>query len=156
VRVLALLCLAMGVMLVACSANAVPTDTAGGFAGISTSDARDLPLNVESREEGRQGTNGGTVFDPISAPIDDEVAYRFDLGHCGLLSPVDLDGSFWDPLDGVTSSGAQLDLAGDPEMINAAAGAIVVIGDEMRFRTALGSVVRFERHEGEKEFPGCD
>ena len=143
-------------MLGACSANAVPTETAAGFAGISTSNPRDLPLNFESREEGRPGPNGGTVFDPISAPIDDEVAYRFDLGHCGLLSPVDLDGSFWDPLDGVTSSGAQLDLAGDPEMINAAAGAIVVIGDEMRFRTALGSVVRFERHEGEKEFPGCD
>ena len=155
-RVLALLCLAVGVVLGACSANAVPTETAAGFAGISTSNPRDLPLNFESREEGRPGPNGGTVFDPISAPIDEEVAYLFDLGHCGLLSPVDLDGSFWDPLDGVTSSGAELDLAGDPEMINAAAGAIVVIGDEMRFRTALGSVVRFERHEGEKEFPGCD
>ena len=121
-RVLALLCLAMGVVLGACSANAVPTETAAGFAGISTSNPRDLPLNFESREEGRPGPNGGTVFDPISAPIDEGVAYLFDLGHCGLLSPVDLDGSFWDPLDGVTSSGAELDLAGDPEMINAAAG----------------------------------
>ena len=41
-------------------------------------------------------------------------------------------------------------------MINATGGVIVVIGDEMRFRTDSGSVVRFERHAGEKEFPGCD
>jgi hypothetical protein len=156
VRALPLLFLAVGVMLGACSADALPTESSPSFAGISTSNPRDLPLNFESREEGRPGPNGGTMFDPISAPIDDKVAYRFDLGHCGLLSPVDLDGSFWDPLDGISSSGAELDLASDPEMINAAAGAIVVIGDEMRFRTALGSVVRFERHEGEKEFPGCD
>ncbi len=101
-RALALLFLAVGVMLGACSADALPTESAPSFAGISTSNPRDLPLNFESREEGRPGPNGGTMFDPISAPIDDEVAYRFDLGHCGLLSPVDLDGSFWDPLDGVT------------------------------------------------------
>jgi hypothetical protein len=31
-----------------------------------------------------------------------------------------------------------------------------VIGDEARFRTGSGSVVRFERHESSKEFPGCD
>ncbi len=74
----------MGVVLGACSADAVPTETAAGFAGISTSDPRDLPLNFESREDGRPGLNGGTVFDPISAPIDEGVAYLFDLGHCGL------------------------------------------------------------------------
>ena len=84
------------------------------------------------------------------------VAYRFSLGHCGLLSPIDVDGSFWDPLDGTTPTGAELDLESDGEMINATGGVIVVIGDEMRFRTDSGSVVRFERHPGEKEFPGCD
>ena len=40
-------------------------------------------------------------------------------------------------------------------MINATAGVIVVIGDEARFRTESGSVIRFARHDGEKEFPGC-
>jgi hypothetical protein len=33
---------------------------------------------------------------------------------------------------------------------------IVVTGDELRFRTEAGSIVRFARHAGEKEFPGCD
>ena len=96
------------------------------------------------------------MFDPISAPLDEAIAYRYELGHCGLYSPIDVDGSFWDAIDGTTSSGAALDLEADGEMINATQGAIVVIGDEMRFRTASGSVVRFERHQGEKEFPGCD
>ena len=54
------------------------------------------------------------MFDPISAPLDDAVAYRFGLGHCGLLSPVDVDGSFWDPIDGTPPSAAALDLAAIP------------------------------------------
>ena len=41
-------------------------------------------------------------------------------------------------------------------MINATAGLIVVIGDEARVRTESGAVVELERHEGEKEYPGCD
>jgi hypothetical protein len=126
-----------------------------GFEDVTIESARDLPASFESRE-GRPGPNGRTVYDPISAPIDDGVAYRFDLGHCGLSSPVDLDGSFWEALDGTASTGEGIDLDTDGEMINATSGAIVVIGDEMRFRTASGSVVRFERHPGEKEFPGCD
>ena len=155
-RVLPSLGLAVGLVLGACTADGGPTEAGSAFAGISTSNPRDLPLNFESREEGRPGPNGGTVFDPISAPIDDAIAYRFELGHCGLNSPVDVDGSFWDAIDGTTNSGAALDLAADGEMINATQGAIVVIGDAMRFRTATGSVVRLERHLGEKEFPGCD
>jgi len=31
----------------------------------------------------------------------------------------------------------------------------VVIGDEMRFRTDGGNVVRFSRHQGEQEFRIC-
>jgi hypothetical protein len=141
-------------IVAAACAPAVPGSTTG-FEGVSIEDARDLPASFASRE-GRPGPNGGTVYDPISEPIDDGVAYRFDLGHCGLYSPVDLDGSFWDAIGGTASTGETLDLDTDGEMINATSGAIVVIGDEMRFRTASGSVVRFERHPGEKELPGCD
>ena len=154
-RARSLVLAAAAALLTACSAGAVPTETDSAFAGISTSNPRDLPLNFEAPEDGRPGPNGGTLLQPISAPIEDGIAFRSGLGHCGLLSPVDVDGSYWDPIEGTTSSGAPLDLAEDGEMINATQGAIVVIGDEMRFRTAAGSVVRFERHAGEKEFPGC-
>ena len=155
-RAAPLLFLAASVALAACSAGATPAETTSGFESVSTSNPRDLPTNFASREDGRPGPNGGTVFDPISAPVDEAVAYLFGLGHCGLYSPVDVDGSFWDPISGTTADGGALDLEGDSEMINATQGAVVVIGDEMRFRTALGSVVRFERHDGDKEFPGCD
>ena len=138
-----------------CSGDAPPPDPSSAFDGISAADPRDLPLNFASRE-GTRGPNGGTLFDPISAPIDETVAYRFSLGHCGLQSPVDVDGSFWDAVDGTTPSGDELNLADDSEMINATGGVIVVIGDEMRFRSASGSVVRFVRHDGGKEFPQCE
>ncbi|HEX7172029.1 MAG TPA: hypothetical protein VF365_05405 [Candidatus Limnocylindria bacterium] len=40
-------------------------------------------------------------------------------------------------------------------MINATGGIIVVIDDEMRFRTGGGSTVRFSRHDGGKQVPPC-
>jgi hypothetical protein len=140
----------LALALVACG-DPNPTDDAWAIEG----PVRDLPLDLE-RPEGRPGPNGGTLLDASSAPIEHSVAYRFALGHCGLASPIDLDGSFWDAIDGVTAGGTPLDLASDPEMINATGGVIAIIGDEARFQTESGSVVRFSRHPGEKEFPGCD
>lgn len=137
----------------ACAADGVPTD-APDFDGISTENPRDLPPSG-AFAEGEPGRGGGVVFGPVSAPVEHGIAYRFSLGHCGLLSPVDVDGNFWDPIDGTTPTGAALDLESDGEMINATSGVIVVIGDEMRFRTASGSVVSFARHDGDKEFPLC-
>ena len=137
-------------VLSACSGEATPP----GFEGISTADPRDLPAHPGF--ESTLGPNGEFIYSPVSLSIDESVAYAFSLGHCGLFSPIDVDGSFWDPLDGTTPTGAELDLESDGEMINATGGVIVVIGDELRFRTASGSVVRFERHAGDKEFPGCD
>jgi len=143
--------LAATTVLAACGGE----EALAGFDQVSMANPRDLPISLGSRE-GEPGPNGGTVFEPISDTVEKGAPYRYSLGHCGLLSPVDIDGSFWDPIDGVSASGAELDLATDPEMINATSGLIVVIGDEMRLRTASGSVVRFTRHEGAKEFPGCD
>ena len=126
-----------------------------GFDSVSMANPRELPVSVGSRE-GEPGPNGGTVFEPLSDAIEHAVPYRFSLGHCGLHSPIDVDGSFWNAVEGITAAGARLDLASDGEMINATSGILVVIGDEARFRTGSGSVVRFERHPGDREFPGCD
>ena len=149
----------MAVLLAAlaagCGASSGPSPSGLRFEEVSAADAREMPPAVGVRE-GRPGPNGGTILDPISALIDAGVPYRFSLGHCGLFSPVDVDGAFWDAIDGVSSSGGEVDLDSDDEMINATPGVIVVIGDEARFRTESGSVIRFERHGGEKEFPGCD
>ena len=105
---------------------------------------------------GLPGPEGGTLLRPASVRVSHGVTYAFSLGHCGLLSPVDVDGAFWDAVDGTDAGGRPLDLATDGEMINATPGSIVIDGDELRFRTETGSVVLFARHAGEKKFPGCD
>ena len=137
-----------------CAADAgSPPESTDPWAAIGEA-VRDMPPDIE-RAEGRIGPTGGTILEPSSVQIEEGVAYRFNLGHCGLYSPVDVDGSFWDAIEGVDPDGGPLDLDTDGETINATGGLIVVIGDEARFRTETGSVIRFERHFGEKEFPGC-
>ncbi len=143
------------VLAAGCGAAPRPSTTGLRFEEVSAADAREMPPAVGQRE-GRPGPDGGTILVATSALIDAGVPYRFSLGHCGLFSPVDVDGAFWDAIDGVSSSGGAVDLDSDGEMINATPGVIVVIGDEARFRTESGSVIRFRRHDGEKEFPGCD
>jgi hypothetical protein len=140
------------VVLAGCSAGA-PTPTEIGWPAWEP--ARELPAGGEL-DDGRPGPNGGTILLPASAQVATGVPYRFSLGHCGLMSPVDVDGSFWEALEGVDAEGGQIDLGADSEMINATSGIIVVNDDEARFRTDSSSVVRFERHDGEREFPGCD
>jgi hypothetical protein len=141
----------------ACATDVDPADSGPesiAFEDVPIDEAREMPPG-RPFEEGRLGPNGLTIFDPSSAPLEEAVVYRFSLGHCGLYSPVDVDGSFWDAIDGVAPNGQPLDLESDGEMINATSGVIVVIGDEARFRTDTGSVIRFSRHDGEKEFQGC-
>ena len=141
----------------ACASDAARTDLPGNsdpFEQVGIAGARRMPPS-RPFAEGRPGPTGGTILNPSSSAIEHAVPYVFSLGHCGLHSPVDVDGSFWDPIDGVTPTGEALDVATDDEMINATPGVFVVIEDGARFRTETGSVV-FARHDGEKEFPGCD
>ena len=128
----AVLCLA--IVVTACVADAGSTASDDPFDGIAVTDPLDLP---------------------VGGPLEHGVPYRFTLGHCGLHSPIKVDESYWDEVDGRDRTGKPLDLEADGEMINATGGVIVVIGDEMRFRTDGGSLVRFSRHEGGKEFPPC-
>ena len=142
----------LALVAAACASNGTGSLS---FENIPTAGAGEMPPSGPFAE-GRPGETGGTILVPVSAPIFPATAYRFSLGHCGLASPIDVDGSFWDPVDGLTAGGGPLDLESDSEMINAAAGFFVVIGDEARFRTSSGSVLSLERHDGKKEFPGCD
>lgn len=100
--------------------------------------------------------DGRSVAEPASARIEHGVAFRYALGHCGLLSPVDLDGSFWEAIEVTSADGRSVDPRVHPEMINATDGVVAVIGDEARFRTDGGTLVRFERLPGEMAFAACD
>jgi hypothetical protein len=74
---------------------------------------------------------------------------QLELGHCGLGSGIDVDGSFWDPVGPVNAE--------HPDAINAARAAFTRVGlDAATLRTAGGLVVQLVRHAGPKHLPGCD
>ncbi len=74
---------------------------------------------------------------------------RFSLGHCGLDSPIDVDGALWDPVGAIDADAT--------EAINAADGEFRRTGPTMaEFVTATGFRVALVRHEGRKSIPLCD
>ena len=73
---------------------------------------------------------------------------RFTIGHCGLSSPIDVDGSLWDPIGAIDGS--------HPAAINAAAGQFTLAGEATaRFETDTGFAVNLLRREGPKAFRLC-
>ncbi len=83
---------------------------------------------------------------PSSAPgAEIGVAYDFTMGHCGLRSPIDFDGSLWEPIN------QQSSLAFDM-----AAGTIILIAeDRARFASAAGDEVELARLDGSAAYPYC-
>lgn len=74
---------------------------------------------------------------------------RFSLGHCGLDSPIDVDGALWDPVGAIDADAT--------EAINAADGEFRRTGlANAEFVTATGFRVALARHEGRKSIPLCD
>lgn len=72
----------------------------------------------------------------------------FDLGHCGLASGIDFNGSWWDPIGEVDAL--------DGAAINSASGTIALTGpDRAIFQTPQGFRVELVRHAGQKWLAGC-
>jgi hypothetical protein len=73
----------------------------------------------------------------------------FSLGHCGLYSPIDVDGSFWDPVGPIDGQ--------HPAAINASDGRLRFTGPaSAEFRTADGFVLALARRAGPKSYQLCD
>lgn len=80
----------------------------------------------------------------------------FVLGHCGLASPVDLDGSLWDPIGGDNGVGGELNDPQRTELINATRTVIVLISDDrLEMLTPLGALITFARHDGPRAYLLC-
>jgi hypothetical protein len=74
---------------------------------------------------------------------------QFALGHWGLASPVDVDGSLWDPIGPVDGD--------HPSFINSADGHLRFAGPaRAEFRTRDGFVVALTRRPGAKSYALCD
>lgn len=104
------------------------------------------------------------VADAVSVAPTSQPAREFgqelalSLGHCGLGSPVDLDGSLWTPLAGIDALGGALDTDAEiGELINATAGQATFVSlHRLDLRTPAGSTIVFARHTGSRFYPICD
>ena len=132
--------------------GATPVSTRAATAGASL-----LPL---PNELGRIPTSADSSVELTAVTPPDELtvgeARNYELAHCGLLSPVDIDGSFWDPVGGHNGQGGPLteDQMGD--LINATP-TVVVLTDEqtMEMQTSHGAVITLIRHEGPRRYLLC-
>jgi hypothetical protein len=81
-----------------------------------------------------------------------------ELGHCGLSSPLDLDGSLWEPVRVMDAQGGPVDSETEMgDLINATSGVVMLVTDErLDFRAdPTGVVVVFRRHDGSRKYPLC-
>lgn len=129
--------------------NAPPTPAFTGdpFAGA-------LPLPADLRL-GR----GDIMVTPSSEPgLATGATMPYDLGHCGLYSPVDLDGSLWEPVGGVDRQGGPIDTDAEiGDLINGTTGEVMLVtAERLDWRaTSSGVVVVFRRLPGARDYPIC-
>jgi hypothetical protein len=90
----------------------------------------------------------GVLVGPSTQPPVSAGARPYSLGHCGLWSGIDADGSWWDPVGPVD--------ADHPDAINAAEGTLNVLDpDRATFTSKGGLTVHLVRRDGEKYLPLC-
>ncbi len=74
------------------------------------------------------------------------VARSFTLGHCGLLAPIDFDGSLWDPVAGDDGNGGPLSDEHRIELFNGTEVQLTLVEPNVaRFTTPLGAVITLVR-----------
>ncbi|HJP88909.1 MAG TPA: hypothetical protein VJ850_07750 [Candidatus Limnocylindrales bacterium] len=93
--------------------------------------------------------NGFVTLLPISSTGGIvAVDYGYDMPHCGIHSPIDVDGSFWDPVN--------LPLDMDPVQFDGSTGTFRLTSrNTATFTDSSGRVLHLLRHAGEKEFGVC-
>jgi hypothetical protein len=74
------------------------------------------------------------------------VAYAYDMPHCGIGSPIDVDGSFW---DGVGVAPDSVDFDGRTGTFRLASPT------EATFTASDGRILHLVRHTGAKKFRIC-
>ena len=82
---------------------------------------------------------------------------QLTLGHCGLGSPLDFDGSLWNSAGGHNGSGQAPTETQINDVLNATPVTIMLISPLSAVMTTQnGGVVYLERHEGERAYRLCD
>lgn len=131
------------VLVGACSSLLAPT-AAPTVWGAEVPEA--APDAVAAQPVVARGANSITLL-PIS-PTGAIVAtdYAYGMPHCGISSPIDIDGSFWDAV-GVAPTSVDFD---------GASGTFRLVSPtEASFTGSNGKILRLVRHAGAKEFRLC-
>jgi hypothetical protein len=172
-RSLAALALALsGALLLGCSATAPPSPSAvarspsasasasGAVGSVEPTDVeapltRPLPPQLAFLEPDLNSGIPTATVKPESSQVTEGERSGFSLGHCGLASPIDYDGSLWDVVGAQDLSGGPLTEAQIGDLINQTQGVIVVEGDRGEFLSRSRALVELRRHQGAKEYPLC-
>jgi hypothetical protein len=94
-----------------------------------------------------QETGAYFGVEPRSGPTGLNEPFAFTLGHCGIWSGIDADGSFWDPIGQVDRE--------NPDTINSAAGVMVISTEESATLQTARLRLELVRHQGLKYLPAC-
>ena len=100
-----------------------------------------------------------TILEPatVRGRLAPGVVHQVELGHCGLASPLDVDGSLWTPLGGHDGAGRPLTEEQRIELINAGRVGFVLVGpDTALLTTRLGAIVLLARSPGPRAYALCD
>ena len=111
---------------------------------------KDVHLKVagDGSVQATSGPSLGIKVDASSAVGLPAGPVPYTLGHCGVFSGIDLDGSWWDPVGPVDID--------HPASINSADGVITLTDPtHATFTTPTGFSLRLLRHDGPKLLPGC-
>jgi hypothetical protein len=181
-RLTAVALLLAAVVALACDATTPgPTTTAGtSTPPASTPPASTPPASTPSTSPAPTATLDTSIFQPLpeilagiplgggpSAEIapesaanvepDPAVGHAYELGHCGLLQPVDFDGSLWVPSGGHNGVGAPLTQDQVGELINASQVRLFLLDEQhLLLVTPMNGFVLLTRHEGAREYALCD
>jgi len=112
-----------------------------------------IEIVVRAAADGSIGVEQGEAFmillEPSSVARGIGGPVPFSLGHCGIWSGIDLDGSWWDPVGFVNFDHG--------DAINAADGTFVATdAQHATFTSGEGLVVSLARRSGPKHLPFCD
>jgi hypothetical protein len=134
--------LAIVVALAAGCSSGVPTRDAVGFDHIPQA-----PADVIANQPAvARGPSSVTLLPRSPRGVTVGKDYRFDMPHCGINSPIDVDGSYWDAID-VRPTSADFD---------GASGLFRLISaTDATFTGSNDHVLRLVRHSGAKEFRLC-
>lgn len=130
------------VSLSVCPIAAVLLAACAGLGGFLGSGGEPLPEPTGDEFRVKE-TAKGTLYWPVSAPVEKGVEYSFNSGHCGLDFLTDFDGSFWDAVNP--------NEPGEPPefFYNEDEGTMTLVSeDRALYTSSSGEEVTLRRHDG--------